>query len=76
VKPWIFYTLVRIGLFAGVFAVLYAVGFQPWLAAVIAAVIGLCVSYLFLRKTRDQVASDLYDRRHANADERSDEEAE
>lgn len=53
-KPWITYTLIRLGIFAGVFALLYGVFGVHWaIAAVIAAVLGLSVSYLFFRKQRD-----------------------
>ena len=75
------YSLLRVGIFAAAFAVLLLIGAAPWLAAIIAAIIGFCVSYLFLREARDKVAEDVYTRRHA-ADEQapttpgSDEEAE
>ena len=39
-RPWIAYTLVRVGLFAVFFAVLYVLGLEWWLAALIAAVLG------------------------------------
>lgn len=49
------YSLVRLGLFAAVFALLYGVlNFEPWLAAVIAAIVGLCLAYLFFRPQRDR----------------------
>lgn len=32
------------------------VGMWPWLAAITAAVIATCISYLFLNKQRDEVA--------------------
>ncbi|CAH0151386.1 DUF4229 domain-containing protein [Microbacterium sp. Bi128] len=37
----------------------------PWLAAVFAALIGLSLSLLFLRRPLDQVTGDLADRREA-----------
>jgi membrane protein implicated in regulation of membrane protease activity len=40
-RPWIAYTLLRVGLFAAFFAVLFVLGLQWWLAAVIAAALGL-----------------------------------
>jgi len=85
VKPWVIYSLYRVGIFAAAFTVLVLVGFQPWIAAIVAAIIGFCVSYLFLREARDKVAEDVYARRHANPDDEagtrkaavgSDEEAE
>jgi hypothetical protein len=73
-KPLVVYTLLRLGLFALVFGVLLATGAEFWLAAIIAAVFGLAFSYLFLRKRRDELVTELQARReHGIA---SDEEAE
>ncbi len=63
VKPWVLYSLVRVGVFAIALAVLLVVGLDWWLAAILATVIGLCVAYIFFGKLRDAVASDLADRR-------------
>ena len=63
VKPWVLYSLVRVGVFAIALAVLLIVGVPWWLAAIIAAVIGLCVAYIFFGKLRDAVALDIADRR-------------
>ena len=73
-KPLVVYTLLRLGLFALVFGVLLATGAEFWLAAIIAAVFGLAFSYLFLRRRRDDLITELQARReHGIA---SDEEAE
>ena len=66
-KPWITYSLVRIGMFAAVLAILVLLGVIPWLAAIVAAIISLCVSYLFFGKLRERVAVDLHERRSARA---------
>jgi divalent metal cation (Fe/Co/Zn/Cd) transporter len=63
VKPWVAYSLVRVGVFAVVFAALMLARVEWWLAAIIAAVIGLCVAYIFFRRLRDAVALDLAERR-------------
>jgi hypothetical protein len=77
VRPWIKYTLIRIVLFAGVLAVLMLfTPAPPWLATIIAAVVGLCVSYIFFRPQRDQLALSISARRERgeiNADEDEDE---
>ncbi len=57
------YSLVRVGVFAVAFAILFLIGIEWWLAAIIAAVIGLCVAYIFFGKLRDAVALDIADRR-------------
>ncbi|HOB58296.1 MAG TPA: DUF4229 domain-containing protein [Rhodoglobus sp.] len=62
-KPWVLYSLVRVGVFAIALAVLLIVGVPWWLAAIVAAVIGLCVAYIFFGKLRDAVALDIADRR-------------
>jgi len=59
VKPWIAYTLLRLGLFAGVFTLLMISGVEPWLSAVIAAILGFAISYVFFSKLRDAVALSL-----------------
>jgi tetrahydromethanopterin S-methyltransferase subunit C len=64
VKPWVAYTLLRVGIFAAVFAALLLLTSAPWwLAAIIAAVVGLTVSYIFFGKLRDAVALDIVQRR-------------
>jgi len=63
VKPWVLYSLVRVGIFAVTFGLLFALGIEWWLAAIIAAVIGLCVAYIFFGKLRDAVALDIAARR-------------
>jgi len=71
-RPWIAYTLVRVGLFALFFAVLYVLGVPWWLAALVAAALGFCVAYIFFRRLRERVAADLAAAR-ANTDPRPDE---
>ncbi|MCU1407005.1 MAG: hypothetical protein JWQ43_3308 [Glaciihabitans sp.] len=64
VRPWIKYSLIRLVLFGGVFTVLMVWTPAPfWLAAVIAAAVGLCVSYIFFRPQRDEVAASIAARR-------------
>ena len=59
-KPWVVYSLIRVGVFAAVFAVLYLLAeLEWWLAAIIAAAVGLCVSYLFFRPQRDELVRSI-----------------
>jgi hypothetical protein len=60
---WLLYTLLRLGLFAGVFAALMALGQLWWVSAIFAMLISFAVSYLFFRDTRDALAADLQQRR-------------
>ena len=74
-SPWIQYTLVRLGIFAGAFAVLYlvlpaplasvdVVGFASVVViTLVAAIIALTLSYILLGGLRDAVALDLASRR-------------
>jgi hypothetical protein len=60
VKPWITYTLIRVGIFAAVFALLYGVLNVHWvISAVVAALLGLAISYLFFRRHRDAAIASL-----------------
>lgn len=63
---WIPYTLLRLALFGGTFALLYALGLHYVLAAVVAAVVGLTVSYIFFPKLRNRVSEELAARREAS----------
>jgi protein-S-isoprenylcysteine O-methyltransferase Ste14 len=73
VRDWIVYTLARLGVFAVVFLTL--VWFLPyWVAAIFAALIALCVSYLALGRLRERVTVSLASRRTRS--DRADEAAE
>jgi len=56
-RQWILYSLIRIGIFAVALAALLLLVPQvaPWISAIIAAVIGLCLAYIFFRPQRDAV---------------------
>jgi hypothetical protein len=75
-RNWVVYTLIRIGLFAVVLVVLLLVGVNPWISAIGAAIIGLCVSYIFFRPQRDAVAKSIHDYRSSGADRDEDNEVE
>ena len=62
-KPWVLYSLVRVGVFALSLAILLVIGIEWWLAAIIAAVVGLCIAYIFFGKLRDAGARDIVQRR-------------
>lgn len=61
---WLVFTVLRVLMFMVPFILLVAVGIAGWLAAILAALIGLCLSYIFLRTPRDTVARGLYEVRH------------
>ncbi|MDP9028418.1 MAG: DUF4229 domain-containing protein [Actinomycetota bacterium] len=68
-RAWILYSALRLGLFAVLFVILYAltVSAFPTMAWVIAglggAILALCVSYIFLKPLRDRVALELVNAR-------------
>ncbi|MFU8945114.1 DUF4229 domain-containing protein [Mycetocola zhadangensis] len=66
IPPVVTYTVLRLLTFAVPLALLLLLNFEPWVATVLAAIIGLSVSYIFLRQPRERVAAELYDRRHGN----------
>ena len=64
IPSWITYTVLRLLVFAVPLVVLLLVGVVWWLAVIAAALIGLCLSYIFLSRPRNAVSSDLYAVRH------------
>ena len=74
---WIWYTALRVLLFAVPLAVLLAFGVNPWISAAVAALFGLSASLIFLRRPRESMSSDLYAARHRETPVvRDDDEAE
>ena len=63
VKPWIVYSLVRLGLFGATFVVLQILGLYWLWAAIVATVVSMAISYIAFAGLRDQVAQDLAARR-------------
>lgn len=85
-RPWILYSLARLGIFAVVLAVLLPVlaqhldlRFAAAVAAVIAAVVAFCVSYLALGRLRagvtQSIAATRTQRRRRSADEEAEDAA-
>ncbi|MEC5151983.1 DUF4229 domain-containing protein [Cryobacterium sp. GrIS_2_6] len=68
VPSWLSYSVYRILMFAVPLAVLLMLSIVWWVSAIVAALIGLCLSYIFLQKPREQVALDLYTARHPTAE--------
>jgi heme O synthase-like polyprenyltransferase len=60
-RQWVVYSAIRVGIFAVALVVLLVVGVTGWIAAIVATVIGLCVSYIFFRPQRDAVAKSIVD---------------
>ena len=58
-RPWIKYSLIRLAIFVVVLVALLLGGVNPFLAAIVAAIAGFALSYIFFRKIRDEVAAEL-----------------
>ncbi len=83
-RPWLKYTIIRVGLFVVLFAITYplflasgimSLQVSGFAAAAISAIVALCISYLGFARLRDEVALDFARRRAAPA-VNPDEEAE
>jgi phosphate/sulfate permease len=62
VKPsrqWVVYSLIRVGIFAVILTALLLFQINPFVSAIIAAVVAFCISYIFLRGPRDAVAKTM-----------------
>jgi len=63
VPAWIPYTLLRLALFGGTFALLWILNVDYLWAAIAAAVVGLTVSYIFFPTLRNRVSAELAESR-------------
>jgi hypothetical protein len=63
-------------MFLGLFLLFFVLGIAWWLAAILAAVVSLCLSYIFLADQRHAVAADIAARRAAPPARGDDEHAE
>ena len=73
-NPWILYISIRVGIFAGILAIMLAIGFDPFFSAIIAAVDSLAISLIFLNKQRSAVSEAIY--KFSNSKSDKDTEAE
>ena len=72
---WLWFSLLRIGIFAVVLTVLLLVLPVPqWVSALLAALIAFCISFIFLNRPRAELAGQLERARRgeANLDTRDD----
>jgi len=61
-KLWLIYISARIGLFALFLTIFLLLGFEGIYSAVIAGVLALAVSLVFLQKQRDALSIEIYKR--------------
>ena len=58
-NPWLSYTLMRLGLFFGIFFVMLVLDFNPFYAAIIAASISFAISLVFLDRQRKAMSEQV-----------------
>jgi hypothetical protein len=64
VPPVLVYTVLRLLAFLVPLGILLVLRIEPWIAAVLAAIIGMALSFVLLRSPREKVAEGIYERRH------------
>jgi uncharacterized membrane-anchored protein YhcB (DUF1043 family) len=75
-STWFWFSLMRIAVFAIPLIVMLFLGIEPWIAALLAAIVGLCISYIFFAPTRNSLSQALYESRQAKKAAAKDEETE
>lgn len=58
-NPWLSYTLIRLGLFFGIFFVMLVLDFNPFYAAIIAASVSFAISLIFLDRQRKAMSEQV-----------------
>ncbi len=58
-NPWLSYTLIRLGLFFGIFFAFLLLNFNPYFAAIIAAVVSFSLSLLLLDRQRNALSESV-----------------
>jgi uncharacterized membrane protein YkgB len=58
-NPWLSYTLIRLGMFFGIFFAFLLLDFNPYFAAIIAAVVSFSLSLLFLDRQRNALSESV-----------------
>jgi hypothetical protein len=58
-NPWLSYTLMRLGMFFGIFFLFLLLNFNPYFSAIIAAVVSFSLSLLFLDRQRNALSESV-----------------
>lgn len=67
-NPWLSYTLIRLGLFFGIFFVMLLLDFNPFYAAIIAASVSFAISLVFLDRQRKAMSEQVSKKLARNKD--------
>jgi hypothetical protein len=73
---WLWFSLIRLAAFAIPLLITLALGIVPWLAALLSAIIGFCISYIFFARRRNELSTTMYQKRAAKAAASADKDAE
>lgn len=71
-NPWIIYTVSRLALFFGVFIALAFIGFNPFFAAIIAAIASFALSLILLDGQRKAMSEKMHKTFYSKKDADSD----
>jgi len=71
-NPWIIYTVSRLALFFGVFIALALLGFNPFFAAIIAAIVSFALSLILLDGQRKAMSEKMHSTFSSKKDDDSD----
>lgn len=61
-NPWLSYTLIRLGLFFGLFLLMLLLEFNPFFSAIIAAGVSFAIALVFLDKQRNAMSASVAQR--------------
>ena len=61
-NPWLSYTLIRLGLFFGLFLILMLLQFNPFFSAIIAAGVSFAIALVFLDRQRNAMSESVAQR--------------
>lgn len=75
-NPWVTYVLLRVGTFAVGLAIMLLIGFNVYIATILAAMIALSISLLLFSKQRNAVSTKIYESRNRIKDADADVEDE
>lgn len=67
-KPWVIYTLLRLGVFFVALSLMLLLGYNAYVATGLAAVLALAISLLFFGRQRNAASTALYEARNKNKD--------
>ncbi|MFM6963436.1 MAG: DUF4229 domain-containing protein [Micrococcales bacterium] len=67
-NPVVIYSLLRLGTFAVALGLLWLIGFNVYLATILAAAIALSVSLLLFTKQRNAASTHIYENRNKSRD--------